>query len=42
MPRVGFEPTTPVFEWVKMVHASDHAASVIGRPKPCSVYDKET
>jgi hypothetical protein len=28
MPRVGFEPTIPVFEQAKTVHASDHAAAV--------------
>jgi hypothetical protein len=35
MPRVGFEPTTPVFEQAKTVHALDRAAikplSYIGR-----------
>jgi hypothetical protein len=30
MPRVGFEPTTPVFERAKTVYASDRAATVIG------------
>jgi hypothetical protein len=30
MPRVGFEPMTPVFERVKTVHALDCAATVIG------------
>jgi hypothetical protein len=30
MPRVGFEPTTRVFERAKTVHALDHAVSVIG------------
>jgi hypothetical protein len=30
MLRVGFEPTTPVFEQAKMVHALDRAATVIG------------
>jgi hypothetical protein len=30
MPRVGFEPTIPVFERAKMVHALDRAAAVIG------------
>jgi hypothetical protein len=30
MPRVGFEPTIPVFERAKAVHALDHAATVIG------------
>jgi hypothetical protein len=31
MPRVGFEPTIPVFERAKTVHALDHAATVIGK-----------
>jgi hypothetical protein len=30
MPRVGFEPTTPVFERAKTVHALERAATVIG------------
>jgi hypothetical protein len=30
MPRVGFEPTIPAFEWAKTVHALDRAAIVIG------------
>jgi hypothetical protein len=30
MPRVGFEPMTPVFERAKMVHALDRAATVNG------------
>jgi hypothetical protein len=30
-PRVGFEPTIPVFEMAKTVHALDRAATVIGR-----------
>jgi hypothetical protein len=30
MPRVGFEPMTPVFERAKTVHASDRVATVIG------------
>jgi hypothetical protein len=30
MPRVGFEPTIPVLEQVKIVHALDCAATVIG------------
>jgi hypothetical protein len=29
MPRVGFEPTIPVFEQSKTVHALDRAATVI-------------
>jgi hypothetical protein len=31
MPRVGFEPTIPVFERAKTVHALDCAATVIGQ-----------
>jgi hypothetical protein len=31
MPRVEFEPTIPVFERAKTVHALDRAATVIGR-----------
>jgi hypothetical protein len=30
MPQVGFEPTIPVFEQAKTVHALDRAAAVIG------------
>jgi hypothetical protein len=30
MPRMGFEPTVPVFEWAKKVRALDHAATVTG------------
>jgi hypothetical protein len=30
MPRVGLEPTIPVFEGVKTVHALDRAATLIG------------
>jgi hypothetical protein len=30
MPGVGFEPTIPVFEQVKTVHALERAATVIG------------
>jgi hypothetical protein len=30
MPRVGFEPTTPVFDRAKTVHALGRAAAVIG------------
>jgi hypothetical protein len=29
MPRVGFEPTIPVFERAKSVHALDRVATVI-------------
>jgi hypothetical protein len=28
--QVGFEPTTPVFEWAKPVHALDRGPSVVG------------
>jgi hypothetical protein len=31
MPYVGFEPTIPVFERAKTVHALDGAATVIGK-----------
>jgi hypothetical protein len=30
MPSVGFEPTIPVFERAKTVHALDRAATVTG------------
>jgi hypothetical protein len=30
MPRIGFEPTIPVFERAKTVHALDRAATEIG------------
>jgi hypothetical protein len=30
MPRVGLEPMNPAFERAKTVHASDHAATMIG------------
>jgi hypothetical protein len=30
MPRVGFEPTIPMFERAKTVHALDRAVTVIG------------
>jgi hypothetical protein len=30
MPRVGFEPTAPLFEREETVHALDRAATVIG------------
>jgi hypothetical protein len=30
MPLVGFEPTIPVFQRAKTVHALDRAATVIG------------
>jgi hypothetical protein len=29
MPLVGFEPTIPIFEWAKGVHALDGAATAI-------------
>jgi hypothetical protein len=32
MPQVGFEPMITVFEWAKMVHALDQAATVISLP----------
>jgi hypothetical protein len=30
MPRVGFEPIIPVFEWAMTVHTLDCAATVTG------------
>jgi hypothetical protein len=33
MPRVGFEPTIPAFEWTKTFHALDRAVTVIGAIK---------
>jgi hypothetical protein len=35
MPRVGFEPTTPVFERAKTVHALDRAPTVTGSLVHC-------
>jgi hypothetical protein len=35
MPLGGFEPTIPEFEWVKMVHALDSVATVIGTENLC-------
>jgi hypothetical protein len=35
MPQVGFEPTIPVFQRAKSVHALDCAVTVIGRWKRC-------
>jgi hypothetical protein len=34
MPRVEFEPTTPVFERTKTVHALDRAATVTDTHSP--------
>jgi hypothetical protein len=34
MPRVGTEPTIPVFKRAKMVHVFDRAATVIGKVYP--------
>jgi hypothetical protein len=34
MPRVGFEPTTPVFERMKTIHSSDRAAAVTDMVRP--------
>jgi hypothetical protein len=33
MPRLGFEPTIPVFERAKTFHALDHAATVMADKK---------
>jgi hypothetical protein len=32
MPRVEFEPTTPVFQLAKTIHALDRVATVFGVP----------
>jgi hypothetical protein len=38
MPRMGFEPTIPVFERANTVHALERAATVIGSfPKYCDM-----
>jgi hypothetical protein len=41
MPQIGFEPTIPVFERAKTVHASDRAATVIGRYQTTSVENRK-
>jgi hypothetical protein len=35
IPQVGFEPTIPVFEGPKTIHALDRAATVIGNLRHC-------
>jgi hypothetical protein len=37
MPQVRFEPTTPVFEREKTVHALDRAATVVSVLQTCSL-----
>jgi hypothetical protein len=37
MPRLGFEPTIPAFEWAKTVHTSDRTATVIGFGNTCNI-----
>jgi hypothetical protein len=37
MPRVEFEPTTPMFEWAKTDHAVDGAVTVIDTCKYCKI-----
>jgi hypothetical protein len=39
MPHMEFEPTLPVFEWAKFVHALDCAATVIGYELSVCLYD---
>jgi hypothetical protein len=41
MPRVGFEPTIPVFEWAKTVPALDRVATVIGTLSFSRLYGTE-
>jgi hypothetical protein len=38
MPSVGFEPTVPVFEQAKTVHALDHVATMMGSYKSNGKY----
>jgi hypothetical protein len=38
MPQVEFEPTIPVFERTKKVHALDSGATVIGAYRPTDMY----
>jgi hypothetical protein len=38
MPRVGFEPTTPVFERAKIIHALDREASVKHGENPKEIF----
>jgi hypothetical protein len=43
MPGVGFEPTIPVFELAKTVHALDSPATMIGRNRSrSSLYNLST
>jgi hypothetical protein len=42
MPQVGFEPTTLIFEWAKIVHALDRAATFIGNPKILQSENKDS
>jgi hypothetical protein len=42
IPRVGFEPTIPLFEWVKTFYALDRAAAVIGWVFELPVYKIRT
>jgi hypothetical protein len=41
MPQVGFEPTIPVFEREKTVHASSRAATLLGNELYCSIKGEE-
>jgi hypothetical protein len=42
MPRVGFQPMTPMFKRVKTVHALDHTATVISIVSLCHRYIKKS
>jgi hypothetical protein len=42
MSKVGFEPTIPVFERAKTVHALDRAATVIGSAETTIAYYRTT
>lgn len=40
IPRMGFDPMTPVFERAKTVYAAGRTASVIGRLRFCGSHFK--
>jgi hypothetical protein len=42
MPRVGFEPRTPVLERTKIVHALDHAAIFVGLLESSRISDNKS
>jgi hypothetical protein len=38
--RVGFEPTIPVFEQAKTIHALDREATIIGSYRYINIFNK--